>query len=198
MFSTPNAPLDLTSTANRQAQPLNIALTLGDPAGIGPEVVGKALTDPNLRAWLQSQPFPIRVTVVGDRAVGERWLGVPVLWQDLATRVSVSPGIGNAQTGEASFRYLQAAIAGALRGEFGAIVTAPIAKHCWQAAGHAYPGQTEVLAACTQSARPGMLFVARSPHSGWVLRVLLATVHIPLCQVPSVLTPALLIAKLLQ
>jgi 4-hydroxythreonine-4-phosphate dehydrogenase len=178
---------------------LNVALTLGDPAGIGPEVVGKALTDPHCRAWLQAQPFAIRFTVVGDRAVGERWLihpVEPVIWQDLGTRVSVQPGIGNAQTGEASFRYLQAAIDGALRGDFGAIVTAPIAKSGWQAAGYAYPGQTEVLAERTQSDRPGMLFVARSPHSDWVLRVLLATVHIPLSQVPGMLTPALLTAKL--
>jgi 4-hydroxythreonine-4-phosphate dehydrogenase len=181
---------------------LAIALTLGDPAGIGPEVVGKALTDPNLLTWRQSQPFPIRFTVVGDRALGERWLAnsavvaEAVNWLDVGMRVSVPVGHGNAQTGEASFQYLQAAIDGALRGDFGAIVTAPIAKSGWQAAGHAYPGQTEVLGERTQSDRPGMLFVARSPHSDWILRVLLATVHIPVSQVPLVLTPMLLTTKL--
>ncbi|NJK60488.1 MAG: 4-hydroxythreonine-4-phosphate dehydrogenase PdxA [Oscillatoriales cyanobacterium SM2_1_8] len=179
--------------------PFTIALTFGDPAGIGPEVVAKALTDQTLRNWLRMQPWPVRFVVVGDRVGGWDDLAdtdLAIVWQDLATNVTVCPGIGNAQTGEASFQYLQAAIAGALRGDYGAIVTAPIAKHGWQAAGHTYPGQTEVLAARTQSDRPGMLFAARSPHSGWVLRVLLATVHIPLSQVPLVLTPALLTTKL--
>ncbi|MGQ9866840.1 MAG: 4-hydroxythreonine-4-phosphate dehydrogenase PdxA [Pseudanabaenaceae cyanobacterium] len=194
-------PPESQNPDSQHPETLTIALTLGDPAGIGPEVVGKALCDPHLHTWRQAQPFSIRFTVVGERALGERWLTNPavvdaVSWLDLGMRVSVLPGQGNAQTGEASFRCLQAAVDGALRGDFGAIVTAPIAKAAWQAAGHAYPGQTEVLAGRTQSDRPGMLFVARSPHSDWVLRVLLATVHIPLSQVPLVLTPAVLTTKL--
>jgi 4-hydroxythreonine-4-phosphate dehydrogenase len=59
-----------------------------------------------------------------------------------------------------------------------------------------YPGQTEVLAQLSGSERFGMAFVGRSPQSGWILRALLATTHIPLQQVPIVLTPALMTQKL--
>jgi 4-hydroxythreonine-4-phosphate dehydrogenase len=75
-------------------------------------------------------------------------------------------------------------------------VTAPIAKSAWKAAGHHYPGQTELLAERASAERFGMLFVARSPHTHWTLRTLLATTHIPLRQVADTLTPALLTTKL--
>ena len=96
----------------------------------------------------------------------------------------------------ASFAYLETAIARTLQGEFGGIVTAPIAKFCWKAAGHNYPGQTEVLAQRAGVEKFGMLFVARSPHTGWTLRTLLSTTHIPLCKVPTALTPELMALKL--
>jgi 4-hydroxythreonine-4-phosphate dehydrogenase len=63
-------------------------------------------------------------------------------------------------------------------------------------AGHHYPGQTEFLAQRSGSERFGMLFVAQSPHTGWMFRTLLATTHIPLRDVPQTLTPALLTQKL--
>ncbi|MBC7823652.1 MAG: 4-hydroxythreonine-4-phosphate dehydrogenase PdxA, partial [Candidatus Parcubacteria bacterium] len=105
-------------------------------------------------------------------------------------------GVGNAASGEASFRYLEAAIAHTLAGKFEAIVTAPIAKSAWKAAGHSYPGQTELLADKAGVKRFGMLFVARSPYTGWILRTLLATTHIPLRDVADALTPELMTLKL--
>lgn len=75
-------------------------------------------------------------------------------------------------------------------------MTGPIAKSYWQQAGHLYPGQTELLAEMAGVDRFGMLFVAKSPHTGWVLRTLLATTHIPLHQVATTLTPALMSQKL--
>ncbi|MFM5983002.1 MAG: 4-hydroxythreonine-4-phosphate dehydrogenase PdxA, partial [Sphaerospermopsis kisseleviana] len=63
-------------------------------------------------------------------------------------------------------------------------------------AGFDYPGQTELLAEKAGVERFGMLFVGRSPLTGWTLRALLATTHIPLCQVSQVLTPELLTKKL--
>ncbi|NJL89250.1 MAG: 4-hydroxythreonine-4-phosphate dehydrogenase PdxA [Coleofasciculaceae cyanobacterium SM2_1_6] len=108
----------------------------------------------------------------------------------------ITPGVGNAASGWASFAYLERAIEATLSGEFQAIVTAPIAKSAWKLAGHNYPGQTEVLAKVAGVERYGMLFVARSPHTGWMLRTLLATTHIPLAAVPQALTPRLLDQKL--
>jgi 4-hydroxythreonine-4-phosphate dehydrogenase len=105
-------------------------------------------------------------------------------------------GEGNAASGTASFRYLNTAIEETLAGNFDGIVTAPIAKSAWKLAGHHYPGQTEVLAQAAQRDQFGMLFVARSPYTGWTLRTLLATTHIPLSEVPATLTPALMTQKL--
>ena len=75
-------------------------------------------------------------------------------------------------------------------------MTGPISKAAWSAAGQSYPGQTELLAERAGVERFGMLFVARSPHTDWVLRTLLATTHIPLRQVADTLTPELLTHKL--
>jgi 4-hydroxythreonine-4-phosphate dehydrogenase len=91
---------------------------------------------------------------------------------------------------------METAIARTLAGEFSAIVTGPIAKSAWKAAGYNYPGQTELLAEKSSTKRFGMLFVARSPYTGWTLRTLLATTHIPLYQVAQTLTPQLLSTKL--
>ena len=189
----------------------HLAITLGDPAGIGPEVVLKALADPQLR-------HQCNIAVVGSQAVltatYERLqtLAIPdfdsallpnpatleILDVPLATdqEQQLNLGQGNKASGAASFAYLETAIAHTLSGQFQGIVTGPIAKSAWKAAGHEYPGQTELLAERAAVDRFGMLFVARSPHNSWVLRTLLATTHIPLHQVPQHLTPNLLDRKL--
>ncbi|HYW20524.1 MAG TPA: 4-hydroxythreonine-4-phosphate dehydrogenase PdxA [Nodularia sp. (in: cyanobacteria)] len=180
-----------------------LALTLGDAAGIGPEVILKALADSAV-----SQNCD--VTVVGSRdlliKVYEglnltdlanpdqlKVMDVP-LDRDITDNIII--GTGNAASGAASFAYLECAIACTLSGKFDGIVTGPIAKSAWKLAGYNYPGQTELLAEKSGVDRFGMLFVARSPHTGWILRTLLATTHIPLCQVAETLTPQLLTRKL--
>jgi 4-hydroxythreonine-4-phosphate dehydrogenase len=105
-------------------------------------------------------------------------------------------GTGNQASGAASFAYMDYAIAQTLAGKFDGIVTGPIAKSAWKAAGYNYPGQTELLAEKSGVERFGMLFVARSPYTGWTIRTLLATTHIPLRQVADTLTPQLLTKKL--
>lgn len=178
-----------------------LAITLGDPAGIGPEVVLKALAEP---AIAQHCDF----TIVGTQKVLEQTYQLLGDKQLLANPESLKildvgwengdivPGRGNAVSGGLSFAYLEEAIARTLAGEFHGIVTGPIAKNYWQAAGHNYPGQTELLAERAGVEKFGMLFVAKSPHSDFVLRTLLATTHIPLCQVPGALTPELMSLKL--
>ncbi|WP_250124532.1 4-hydroxythreonine-4-phosphate dehydrogenase PdxA [Chroococcidiopsis sp. CCMEE 29] len=185
-----------------------LAVTLGDPAGIGPEVTLKALADPQV-----SQNCDI--TVIGSKSQLVRTYAqlrqnqrhsneyinldeVSILDVELEGKVEeqIITGIGNAASGAASFIYLSTAIARTLVGEFQAIVTGPIAKSAWKASGYNYPGQTELLAQQSGVKRFGMLFVARSPHTGWTLRTLLATTHIPLRQVADTLTPQLLATKL--
>ncbi|MCW6037958.1 4-hydroxythreonine-4-phosphate dehydrogenase PdxA [Spirulina subsalsa FACHB-351] len=180
-----------------------LAVTMGDPASIGPEVVLKALADPSLGE-------KCTITLVGSRRLFQeayghlRGLGLeaianpedfPMIDLPIA-ETQIQRGVGSAASGEASFIYLKEAIAQTLTGHFQGIVTAPIAKSLWQAAGYDYPGQTEVLAQGAGVDRYGMLFVARSPYTQWQLITLLATTHIPLRQVPDTLTPELLSDKL--
>jgi 4-hydroxythreonine-4-phosphate dehydrogenase len=189
-------------------KPPRVAIALGDPAGIGSEVVLKALADAAIHQDCE-------LTIVGSRALllqmferlssqsssahlslaNPEQLTVLDL-SDRSLEAQICLGSGNAASGAASFQYLETAIDRTLNGEFEAIVTAPIAKSAWKAAGHHYPGQTELLAEKAGVERFGMLFVARSPHTHWTLRTLLATTHIPLRQVPDVLSPELLTLKL--
>jgi 4-hydroxythreonine-4-phosphate dehydrogenase len=187
-----------------------LAIALGDPSGIGSEVVLKALAEPAIVNCAD-------ITIVGSRCLLEQTyqqllkssnlaspfvlanpeaLAILDIDLDAHTAAQLTIGQGNAASGAVSYEWLETAIAQTLAGKFQGIVTAPIAKSAWKAAGHHYPGQTELLAERAGVQRFGMLFVARSPHTAWTLRSLLATTHIPLRQVPDTLTPALMTLKL--
>jgi 4-hydroxythreonine-4-phosphate dehydrogenase len=152
------------------AQP-RIALTLGDPCGIGPEIVLKALAE-----W----PHRNDVMVIGDTALLAReaqrlQLPMPNQHHSIGPDCSaLEPGQINACAGEASFQYVEHAISAAVRGEVGAIVTAPIAKEAWHLAGHQYPGHTELLSARCGDAPVRMMLA--NPQ----LRVVLVTIHLSL------------------
>jgi 4-hydroxythreonine-4-phosphate dehydrogenase len=184
----------------------NLAVTIGDPAGIGTEIVLKALADSSLTK-------NCRITAIGNSSLIEKTYAqlksisnADLITPDKLTilEVAIDPqileniiiGRGNAASGAASFAYLDTAIARTLAGEFDAIVTAPIAKSLWKQAGYNYPGQTEILAQRAGVEKYGMLFVARSPHTDWTLRTLLATTHIPLDRVATSLNPQLMTLKL--
>ena len=159
-----------------------LAITLGDPAGIGPEIVAATLaTAPE--AWRR------RIVVYGDRAPlerGARAAGV-ALPADLAI---VGDGTGDAavfgapdeRTAAAQVGYLEAAVAAARAGELSAIVTAPISKTWARRAGFAFPGHTEMLADRLGARDVVMMFV------GPRLKVALATVHVALADVARTLT----------
>jgi 4-hydroxythreonine-4-phosphate dehydrogenase len=198
------------SAHSLQVQRPKIAIALGDPSGIGTEVTLKALSDPEIGRYditlvgnqrLLRQAYDVLYQQGGGSKVAnlDQFLDqFKVLEVPLADALvqQIAPGQENAAGGEASFQFLEQAIAQALSGQVQAIVTAPIAKSAWKAAGHLYPGQTELLAERSGIQRYGMLFVARSPHTHWTLRTLLATTHIPLRQVADALTPDLLTRKL--
>lgn len=184
-----------------------LLLTLGDPAGIGPEVILKALADPQIskncdvtvvgsQDLLISAYIQLKETYNSASFANPADLSILDVPLDLQIKRQIVTGVGNAASGTASFAYMEAAIAHTLSGQFDGIVTGPIAKAAWKAAGHYYPGQTELLAEKSGAKRVGMLFVAQSPYTGWTLRSLLATTHIPLKQVPQVLTSQILTEKL--
>jgi 4-hydroxythreonine-4-phosphate dehydrogenase len=182
-----------------------LAVTIGDPAGIGIEVILKALADESIADFCQ-------ITLVGTKSILKRSYDtlkslslditnpdrLEVLEVPLDPKIEgqIAIGDGNAASGKASFLYLEKAIDLTLAGDFTGIVTAPIAKSLWKAAGYHYLGQTEVLAQKARCDRYGMLFVARSPYTDWTLRTLLATTHIPLAKVSASLTPELMSRKL--
>ena len=174
---------------------------MGDPAGIGPEIILKALADDSFAQF--------NINIIGSRLVLEKtYQHLKSLTEenlanpdhlsivDLGNISDFNFGQGNALTGAASFEYLQKAIALTIQGKSDAIITAPIAKFLWQAAGYNYPGQTEVLASQAGIESFGMMFIGRSPYTNWTLRTLLATTHIPLANVSKTLNPELMNRKL--
>jgi 4-hydroxythreonine-4-phosphate dehydrogenase len=178
-----------------------IAVSLGDPAGIGAEVTLKALAllgdrqgDVVLvgcRRWLEHthrRLRPLSAVPLADPC------NLEIL--DLPLEATPETGQGSAASGAASFAWLTAATELVISGRCRALTTAPIAKHAWHAAGHAYPGQTERLAELAGGVEASMLFTARSPLAAWRLNTLLATTHIPLAAVPRCLDGALVERKL--
>ena len=190
------------SPSSNRVRP-RIAIALGDPAGIGAEVTLRALasgwtdgTAPDVvlvgcRRWLERAYLDLRSRGGGPLADPARFeiLDVPLSG-------SVTPGRSTPAAGAASFSWLSRAADLVLAGACQALVTAPIAKASWQAAGHGYPGQTERLAELAGVDAASMLFTARAPAGNWRLSTLLATTHIPLAEVPARLTPELVSRKL--
>jgi 4-hydroxythreonine-4-phosphate dehydrogenase len=143
-----------------------IAVTLGDPRGIGPEIVEKTLGADDVRALADC-------VVVGPGGAGVAVDETVGTWD--AARGSVS------EAGRLAGLAIERAVALAMGGEVAGIVTAPIDKAALLAGGYDFPGHTEMLAALTGSPTAMMLASDR-------LRVVLATTHIPLRDVPSALT----------
>jgi 4-hydroxythreonine-4-phosphate dehydrogenase len=183
-----------------------IAVSLGDPAGIGAEVTLKALATLQRNAPEAERPQVLLVgcrrwlehTYAALRPKCEEPLADPGAFEivDTPLAAEITPGQSTALAGEASFEWLSVAADLVLQGRCQALTTAPIAKSAWHLAGHPYPGQTERLAELGGGAEASMLFTARSPHGGWRFNTLLATTHIPLAEVPHRLGPELVEQKL--
>jgi 4-hydroxythreonine-4-phosphate dehydrogenase len=195
--------MGLTTGSQGPSNTINprLAISLGDPAGIGAEVVLKALARPwptelqpvlvGCRRWLEQSYDELR-----SRSTARLRDPAELEMVDLPLEEPVRPGHSGAGAGAASFHWLSAAAELVQRGDCRALVTAPIAKASWHRAGHRYPGQTERLAELAGAEEATMLFTARSPAGHWRLNTLLATTHIPLAEVPRQLSPELVERKL--
>ena len=181
-----------------------IGITLGDPAGIGPEVIVKALADPEVRKvgrfvifglnellsyaadLAELETFWWRLQHDSPRATFDLVHDVVVLDYDEFSMLGSAVHRPTKQGGMASLRFLDDAIAAAQRpresGGIDALVTGPISKEAWELAGCKFPGHTELLAHRTKSKRVAMMFQSDR------LNVTLATVHMPLMDVRNVLT----------
>ena len=139
-----------------------VAITSGDPAGIGPEVAEKAANDPRVRAACEP--------VIYGPPAGERF----------------AAGVLSAEAGRAAYETICRAVRDASARTVDAIATAPVNKLAFSRAGLPWKGHTDLLAELTHSPRVAMMFWSEP------LKVVLATVHVPLIDVPRLLTTELL------
>jgi len=179
-----------------------IGITIGDPCGIGPEIAVKAA----LSREIALRAVPV---LVGSRdlfewgcagisgeggaalATGLSGSAAPELMEVVRSDARhLTRGAPCAEGGRVSAEAVRAGVRAILRGEIDALATAPISKEAWRLAGLHYPGHTELLAELGRSRSFGMLFVAGG------LRVLLATIHVPLARVPAMLSLDAIVDKL--
>jgi 4-hydroxythreonine-4-phosphate dehydrogenase len=169
-----------------------IGITMGDPAGIGPEIIVKALADPHIRRAAKFIVFGMneQLCYAADAAEIEPYWGrhqhekisreypYKVVVADY-DEYSVPPWVNSPSkaAGEASIRFCMDAVDAARASFIDAVVTAPISKTSWKLAGADWPGHTEMFAARCKSKRKVMMFVADP------LRLALATIHEPLFEV---------------
>lgn len=154
-----------------------LAFTCGDPAGVGPEIIA---------GWLKAHSDEARdVAVIGPT----RWLAT---LDTGAEKIAVgledflaTPGAPSGEGARVAWAAMERAAAGCAAGEFCGVVTGPVSKAELAGIGYEFPGQTEFFAA-RWGGEPVMAFC------GGRLRVVLATWHVPLCEVPQRLGPQLL------
>ncbi len=135
-----------------------VAITVGDPSGIGPEIAARAAADPEVLAVCE-----------------------PIVYAPPDGRL-FQPGVLSAEAGRAAYDVIVRAVADATEGTVQAVATAPIHKEALRLAGLPWGGHTDLLAHLTGAKRVAMMFYSER------LIVVLATVHIPLAAVPSALT----------
>ncbi len=173
----PPPPFPHEPEGQRQEDRPTIAITMGDPAGIGAEVIVKALHDPEIRKLAKFVIFGLNETLAysadlaeiepfwwrdqHERFVGRYPQDVVVLDYDDFSVLGMTDHQPTRAGGQASFFFVNDAIQAALKKKVDAIVTAPISKEAWKLAGYdRWPGHTELLAEKTKAKRYAMMFAA--------------------------------------
>jgi 4-hydroxythreonine-4-phosphate dehydrogenase len=175
-----------------------VAITMGDPVGIGPEIIPKAFSDPRVRQCCRPVIYGHAARIeAGMATTGTRFdiaeissIDAASIGYDGITIINATgTNIGNpawkkptAASGTAMVAYLNAAIDDAMAGRISAIATGPINKLAMKMAGVHFSGHTEILAQRTGTRKYAMMLAGKR------LRVVLATIHIPIGQVPRRLT----------
>jgi 4-hydroxythreonine-4-phosphate dehydrogenase len=176
-----------------------IAITMGDPTGIGPEIIAAALGsgelhgicrpvvlgDPRAMArGIAVSGLPLRLEIVPDGRLPENAAPGTILLLPLShlTDADLVYGQPTVAAGEAVFRYITVAARLCLDGSVAAMATAPISKEALNRSGHHYPGHTELLAELTSTPEFVMML------AGERLRVALVTIHEALSDVPGLVT----------
>ena len=176
-----------------------IAITMGDPAGVGPEISLRALIEPGvldqciplivgdadiLRRCAQTLEIPLNAPVLSlkDASTGGQAKTPSIIHIPSLDHSTFQPGTVDANTGQASFDYIQKAIDLALDKRVAAVTTAPINKEALHQAGVPFPGHTEMFAARAGSERWCMMQYSKAITCTFV------TVHVGYAEVPELLT----------
>jgi 4-phospho-D-threonate 3-dehydrogenase / 4-phospho-D-erythronate 3-dehydrogenase len=180
--------------------PPRIAVTMGDPAGVGPEVCLHLLASADIARVCTPVVFGDAAVLRACAAKSGLPLNAPVLtpndWAEHHAKVSqpgvldlgiigldaFAPGTINAATGRAGYTYVNRAIDAALAGQVAAVSTAPLNKEAMSMAGIKFPGHTEIFAARTNAARSCMMQYSEEITCSFV------TVHVGYRDVPQLLT----------
>jgi 4-phospho-D-threonate 3-dehydrogenase / 4-phospho-D-erythronate 3-dehydrogenase len=202
MTNLPKKPLPPTSCAPHLMPKPLIAVTMGDPAGVGPEICLQLLSNPDIlahatpvifgdarllaRCALQTGlPAPKRIIAEMDWAERCSTLTEPAVLDIFGFDADdFTPGVVTAKTGAAGYRYVERSIAAALAGQVAGVATCPLNKTGLHAAGLTYPGHTEMFAEKMQAQRSCMTFFSDE------LICSLVTVHIGYQDVVPALTTA--------
>jgi len=176
-----------------------IAITMGDPSGIGPEIIIKTLQSPEIaeicvplvigdRSALEralsvcGSALKIREIAAAGDALGVSERNIPLLALSHLADTDMLYGAPSVAAGDAVYRYICHAARLCLDGQVAAMTTAPISKEAMHRAGHDYPGHTELLATVCETDNFVMML------AGDVLRVSLVTIHEALSDVPRLIT----------
>ncbi|MCA9213839.1 MAG: 4-hydroxythreonine-4-phosphate dehydrogenase PdxA [Planctomycetales bacterium] len=177
-----------------------IAVTMGDPAGVGPEICLRILENPTILEICQPLIFGDSTVLAKCAALLTTNCSYPSIescdWPEASTQIQgpaivnfqaadierLRPGVISADTGKAAYTYLTAAIDAALAGHVAAITTAPINKEALHAAGINFPGHTEILADRTKTDRYCMLQFSDEVTASFV------TTHVGYREVPDLLS----------
>lgn len=177
------------SIQNQNSVRTRIGITIGDPAGIGPEVVLKAISDEKIREicspivigdaqylleLTETLGLPRDYQIVSKHSVLNENSDLPIIYDLQNIRDKVELGKESAATGRAAAEYIETAVRLCIEKKISAIATAPISKNALQMAGYKYPGHTEFLAELTNTKEFAMSFFADN------LRVILLSTHVAL------------------
>ncbi len=173
-----------------------IAITMGEPGGIGPEVIVKALINNTVRRCCspvvigdadiireaaRKSKLSIRIRIINDlKEVQSGQQTIEVV--DIRSPYTFKKNVPSRGAGRAVVKYITKAVELTLNKDVDGMVTAPISKESLSMAGYAWPGHTELLAELTGAKDYAMMFVSRK------LRVILCTIHMPLKDVPRKIT----------
>jgi 4-hydroxythreonine-4-phosphate dehydrogenase len=166
-----------------------IAVTMGDPAGIGPEILSKAFAEMDFREENRAivvgdarmldraarlLDLPLRANVIGEPEDARFEPGTIDVIPETELPEDLPFGELDARAGDAAFRYVERAIGLAREGRVAAVATAPLNKEAMHLAGHKYPGHTEILAALTGTKDYAMMLVTDE------LKVIHVSTHVSL------------------